>query len=53
MNEISPETMVTLVCLGIAAGAWLVARFAIKVHEEDQRERAMKAREEQHTSAFR
>lgn len=27
----------TLVCIAIAAAAWLMARFSIKVYEEDQR----------------
>lgn len=30
---------VTLVCIAIAAAAWLMARFSIKVYEEDRKER--------------
>lgn len=35
---LDPKITVTLVCLAIAAGAWLMARFTIKVYQEAQRE---------------
>lgn len=47
-----PKTSLTFVCVAVAAGAWLLARFAIKVDEEEKAKAHRPAQTEDSFVAF-